>query len=108
MLEYLKKDVAQLDIQEMRFEPENELLVLKCGLPECELVFVDWKNKNLLKTDQSLKSDKGLRDFKFNTQKPSQLLLLWKDRLEVVELDRSHFVFRKKVPFSFTDIGVWH
>ena len=80
----------------MIFEPENEILIVKCGLPESKLFFVDWKQKKVLSHDGDLSTNEKILDIQINPHNISQILLLKQNSVEIVEFTKNDFIFFNK------------
>ena len=105
----IKSGVCQLEIKDMDYKPEQDLLILQCGLPEMSLVLVDWGNKEVLQTNSDLSLGSDFVKLKFNPLKQNQILILKKNSLQKLELERRDFLVKQddydKVSF-FLDLTI--
>lgn len=104
----MTKDVCDLEIKDMYFEPEQELLILQCGLPRMGLLMVDWKSKEVFQTDLDLTLDDSFVKLVFNPIKSSQVLLVQKHSIQKLALHRKEFLGQRddptKVPWLYSTV----
>lgn len=79
----------------MDYEPEQDLLVLQCGLPEMSLVLIDWKKKEVLKANSDLSLDADFVQLKFNPLKIGQMLVIKKKSVLRLDLERRDFLVKE-------------
>lgn len=79
----------------MDYEPEQDLLIIQCGLPEMGLLLVDWPAKQVLRTNLELPIDEDFVKLRFNPLRNDQLIMVKKNSLDKLTLEKKDFLRRK-------------
>lgn len=78
----------------MDYEPEQDLLILQCGLPEMALLLIDWPAKQVLRTNLELPVGPDFVKVQFNPLRIDQLIIVKRTSIEKLILKKKDFLER--------------